>query len=73
MLSGIILTVQLLYDAVGGVDRQSLCRPGVCGAGGIEHISQTPPLVHQLVDHDLPGAGSLAAVLKIGGGEIRLV
>ena len=62
MLPGIVLAVQLLDDTVGGVDGQALGRPGAGGIGGIKHVAQAPPLMDQLVDHDLTGA---AALLRI--------
>ena len=39
MLLGIFLAVQILDDTVGGVDSQSLGRPGAGGIGGIKHVA----------------------------------
>ena len=73
MLPGVVLAVQFLDDAVGGVDGQALGRPGAGGIGGIKHVSQAPPLMDQLVDHDLTGAAAFFGVPQVGDGEVRLV
>ena len=55
------------------LDSQTLGRPGTGGIVAVKHVSQAPPLMDQLVDHDLTGAAALFGVPQVGGGKVRLI
>ena len=73
MLPGVVLPVQFLDNAVGGVDGQALSRPGTCWIGSVKHIAQAPPLVNQLVNHDFTGTTAFACVAQVVSSEIRFI
>ena len=73
MLQRVFLSIQFFDNTVSGINGQPFRRPAIRLIGRIKHISKSPPLMDQLMDHDLAGSGSLARIAQILGCKIRLI